>query len=120
VTTRKVEDPEAADRVRLTQARNLSLELQRAAETIGGASSTLTAFRVLHDQQIAQFARSAGVSAAPLPTSGAPSLLTLKELPDRERILAQAFRGLALGAQRGDVAALLASAAAGIDQVLAR
>jgi hypothetical protein len=44
----------------------------------------------------------------------------MQELPARERALAQSLRDLALQAQRGDVAALLASAAAGIDQVLVR
>jgi len=123
LTKRKTNDPEAADRARLAKARDLSLQLHDeivATMTRDPRLSTaLAKIRDMHLEQIAQFTNSAGLTT---PRTAGPTSapLTLTALPDRERELAQTFRALALHAQRGDVAALLASAAAGIDQVMVR
>ena len=123
LTKRKTEDPEAADRARLAKARDLSLqlhgEIQATMTQDPQLSPTLTKIRDVHLEQIAQFTSSAGL-ANPRAAASTSAPLTLRTLPDRERALAQTFRALALHAQRGDVAALLASAAAGVDQVMAR
>lgn len=122
LTKPRINDPEAADRARIAQARSLSVQLHREIEAAIAhdprLSPSLTRVRDLHVEQIAQFTRSAGLAQPGVTASPSP-LPPLKALPERERGLAQAFRALALHAQRGDVAALLASAAAGIDQVLA-
>ncbi|MGN6722778.1 MAG: hypothetical protein ACTHJM_09210 [Marmoricola sp.] len=123
LTRRRSEDPEAADRARLAKARDLSVQLHdEIASTMTQdprLSPSLTKIRDLHIEQIAQFTSSAGLPN-PRASASTSAPLSLKALTDRERALAQAFRTLALHAQRGDVAALLASAAAGIDQVMAR
>ena len=131
LTTRKIEDPQAADRMRLAQARALSAQLHAEIEAMitrdPALLSDFTSILDLHTAQIAQFTRSAGLAtptdraavgtSTPVPT---PVPLTPRALPDRERELARDLRNLALGAQAGDVAALLASAAAGIDQAVTR
>ncbi|HWU33040.1 MAG TPA: hypothetical protein VN108_09200, partial [Marmoricola sp.] len=78
------------------------------------ATVLLTA-RSLHTTQIAQFARSG--KSSPAPTSSATPL-TPKTLRTQEQALVRELQALALQADRGDVAALLASAAAGIEQIL--
>lgn len=122
LTTRKVEDPEAADRARIAQALTLSSELREAIRaspvTDARQSRALTTFAALHDAQIAVFERSAGLSA-PHATPVGQHALTITALHQRELDLARAFRGLGLHAVDGQVALLLASAAAGIDQAAA-
>jgi hypothetical protein len=115
LTTRKVVDPEAGDRARLEQARDLSVKLRA---DIGSGDPRMARLADLHTQQIEEFTRSGGLGAPKVTAAAMP--LTSKSLPAHERALAQSFRALALQATRGDVAALLASAAAGIDQALAR
>lgn len=127
LTRRHVEDPEAPDRARIAQARELSATLSAAIEA-ATASDPRTAhafatFAALHAQQIAELSRAARLPA-PKPlrvvTASPSAPLTEALLRRREETLAQAMRSLALGAQSGSVAALLASAAAGIDQALSR
>lgn len=124
LTTRKVVDPEAADRARLTRARDLSsalkAEIDAAVADDPLTSAAFARFASLHTQQIAEFARAASIpTVKPLPALST-SNLTATLVRRREQALAQALRGLALDAQRGTVAALLASAAAGIDEALSR
>lgn len=123
LTTRKIEDPQAADRARIAQALALASALRSA---IGASPDTdprldraRKTFEALHDAQIAQFKRSADVRPPTPPPLGS-SKVNLVGLRQREQDLAHALRGLALSADSGHVAALLASAAAGIDQALAR
>ena len=105
---------EAADSERLRQARDLSHRMLN--ELAGNSSGKTDSLRTLHQQQIAQFERSASLGdARSTPTSGA---LPHHGLAAQERELATALQALALEADRGDVAALLASAAAGIKQTL--
>lgn len=101
-------DVNHADRDLITQARNASQHLRDAL----GTSPLMTRLRVIHDQQIAEFDRNAS-SATPQP---ARQPVTDQDVRGHERVLARTLRTLSLRAQRGDVAALLASAAAGIEQ----
>lgn len=126
LTTRKVIDPQAADRQRIALAHDLSEQL---LTDLGPAETTNSAWastaRTLHTQQSAVFVRVAGLATkltVPQGTTSpaATALLTPATLPDREQALAQKFRTLALAADDGDVAALLASAAAGVDQLMTK
>lgn len=122
LTTRKMVDPEAPDRARLEEAHDLSIRLRADIDASAAEPRLRAELADLHTQQIAQFATSAGLRS-PAPARGTvptATPLTAKALEDGEHALAQHFRALALHADRGDVAALLASAAAGIDQALAR
>lgn len=96
----------------------MSVTLLADIEAAIGTPGPDPTFATLHAEQIARFTRTAGLKSPTAPTTSTP--LTAKTLLDRERALARSFRGLALQSQRGDVAALLASAAAGIDQALVR
>jgi hypothetical protein len=127
LTRRKVEDPEAPDRARIAHARDLSsalrAEIDAATASDQHTPTPFQTFAVLHTQQIAEFTRTARLPASgPLPVVIVPpaTALTAARLRGREQTLAQAFRTLALDAQSGSVAALLASAAAGIDEVLSQ
>ena len=123
LTTRKIVDPEAADRARIAQALALSSALREAIRaspvTDAQQGTTLTTLAALHEAQIAVFERSAGLRA-PHPTPVGAHAVSIASLHQRERDLARSLRDLALHAVDGDVAALLASAAAGIDQAVAR
>jgi len=117
LTTRKVVDSEAGDRARLGQARDLSVKMRQEIAATGTKNAVMVRLTDLHTQQIDAFTRSAGLSASTSPATAMP--VTAASLAEHERALAQRLRALALRATRGDVAALLASAAAGIDQALA-
>jgi len=108
LTSRKLEDPEAADRLLLAEARDLAAQRLAMLEANAPSHPHLAE---LYRTQIGEFTR-----AANLPTAVTPSRRAAAD----DRHLAQTMRGLALKAQRGDVAALLASAAAGIAQALVR
>lgn len=122
LTTRKVVDPQAADRARLERARDLSAQLLVDIQAATRDPRPDPTFAALHARQIAQFTQSARLKAQASHPVTAPSAVpvTATTLRGREQSLAQSFRGLALQAEGGDVAALLASAAAGIDQALIR
>lgn len=124
LTRRKVEDPEAADRARIQQARDLSSTLRATIEGATAAdrraSVVYATFVTLHAQQIAAFTRTAGLAPPTSLPTATTGTLTAADLRSREHTLAQSLRSLALDAQSGHVAALLASAAAGIDQELSR
>lgn len=111
---------DTADRDRLVKARDLSQRMLADIEATTAQghqmAEALLSARALHATQIAQFAKSAKASNVSTPP-GAP--LTAKALRAGEQALVSTLRTLALEADRGDVAALLASAAAGIDQILA-
>lgn len=117
LTTRKTVDPQAPDRARLAQARDLSVHLRAAWSASGAGDAQATKLIDLHAQQITAFEHSAGLPV-PLLQASPGAAAGPKALIERERALATTFRSLALHAQRGDVAELLASAAAGIDQAL--
>lgn len=122
-TERRVVDPQAADRERVTRACELSEQLLADLGPMGGTSSTWAGpVRALHTEQIAVFIRSAGLKPSPSASASpaASAFLTRGAAPAREQALSQELRSLALAAESGDVAMLLASAAAGIDQLLAK
>ena len=114
-------DGEAADRQRLTRARDLSqqliLDIQMTVQRHPHLAETLSRLQALHSTQIAQFIKAAKLPSPPASTMSG-MLLTTRTVNAREQALIEEFRKLALQADRGDVAALLASAAAGIDQAL--
>lgn len=122
-TKRKVVDPQAADRERVAHACELSQQLVADLGPTGGAGSAWAdPVRALHTEQITVFIRSAGLKP-PVSAEASPAAstsLTRAALPAREQALSQELRSLALAAESGDVAMLLASAAAGIDQLLAK
>lgn len=116
-TTRDLPDQDL-----LKQARDLSLALLNEVETITArqpqTAQRMSGFQALHAEQIAQFAKAAKTPAVIAAPSRSSAAVSTKTLMTNERHLAGELRGLALKANRGDVAALLASAAAGIDQSL--
>ena len=115
LTKRKIVDPEAADRALIAQARDLAVRLRDELTASSQSAASLAPVRSILVQQIAQFERSAGLTGRV--TSVSPTLAPASP-PDQERSLAQVYRALALRAHSGDVAVLLASAAAGLDQGL--
>ncbi|MGN6160669.1 MAG: hypothetical protein ACTHOG_03095 [Marmoricola sp.] len=121
LTQRKVADPEAPDRARLARARDLSAHYLEQLESLTSADAVVVRLRAVHREHIAVFTRSAGL--APVPASTTPATttaVTTATLVAREQDLAHSLGTLALQARRGDVAALLASASAGITQALVR
>ena len=121
-TKRKMVDPQAADRERVTHAYELSQQLLTDLGPAGSDSAWADPVRALHTEQITVFVRSADLkpSASAAASPAASTFLTRAALPAREQALSQQFRSLALAAESGDAAMLLASAAAGIDQLLAK
>lgn len=114
--------PDSADRDRLIRARDLCQQLLDDIEsTIAQRprlAEPLADAQALYTQQIGRFTQAAKAAARTTPPPGSSTMLTLKTLSARERTLAGELRALALAADRGDVAALVASAAAGIAQAL--
>lgn len=114
-------DPHAADRARISRAIDLSRQILANLGTDGTAGNAWAApARALHTEQIDVLLRSADLTPSAPSAFTATASLSEATLQDREQALALELRTLALAAEAGDVAMLLASAAAGVDQLFAR